>query len=52
MTPEKARNILENYLCLKNGKLPIWDEIVLTDYHNGQLSQWTFRALIQIAYKF
>lgn len=51
MTPEQARNYLERHIALQNGKLLIWDVVIVTDYKNGQMQQWTFRGLLQIAYK-
>lgn len=51
MTPEQARNYLERHISLQKGKFPIYDVVILTDYKNGELQQWTFRGLLQIAYK-
>lgn len=51
MTQDQARNYLERYISLQNGKLPIWDVVIVTNYENGLMQHWTFRGLLQIAYK-
>ena len=55
MNPEQARQILENWMSVnKIVTLPIVDQVIITlqddPLNSREVSDWTFKGLIKIAY--
>jgi hypothetical protein len=51
ITKEEARGLLERYIYIHKGVLPIYDgNITINDERSNTISEYTFRYLIKIAY--
>lgn len=55
MTSDRARELLEAFINSSHDyddliRLPIYDQLVYSEVTDGQITDWTFRALLKIAY--